>query len=314
MKRLIIVLFLIFIITIILLNCSKKKREWDNPYDPESDNYSSQTIGGGEIVVSTNYIYSTNYINTTNTIITTNVIITTNIIYYSDGVISSDTTWDQDVILNVPIVVLSGATLTINEGVNVKIALSEDEIYLSVYGGLVANSTVKTGISFSYLSGQYGSKYNGIRIYGGASIQMKNGKIDSCIYIMSASQQTNIVSNINFISNKIRRSSTDAVCIWLKNIVIQNSKFIENDGYNALRLIAKDGSIINNGTKIINCDIIGNQQLPLYDIAILSNNYIADNNGYSGVTLSTATPDDSNVPHQYEGAISVISPRNTPNF
>ena len=261
-------ILLLIISGLVIYGCQKEPRDWNNLFDPQD--------GQGGLSAGIN---------------NTNVVITTNIIYYSDGVISTDTVWDRDVVLNTPIIVLNGATLTIQEGIDIQIALPEDDIFLTIYGTLIANSTVRTGIRFIYLNGLKSSQQKGIRIYNNASILIKNCKINSDINIIGTSTDTNYITNIIFISNRISAATT-AAAIYCKNIIIKNSRFIANNIELAGRMLNYVGSTY---AKVIYSDIIGNNNLALYDIPILSNNYIADNNGYVGVTLSANTPNDSNV-------------------
>ena len=74
------------------------------------------------------------------------------------GVISSDTTWDEDKYIYGDVTVSAGTTLTITPGVTILFAVDRDDLTsgywtdkseLHVYGTLIANGTIANPIYFT---------------------------------------------------------------------------------------------------------------------------------------------------------------------
>jgi len=243
-------ILLFLIIILVFFNCSKIDRDWNNPYDPESDNYKAQPDSTNDSSGSSGQE------DTSGRVI----------------IISNDTTWNGTVIINKPIYVTGTATLTILPGTSI---LFSPETDLHIYGTLKAKGDSANWITFE-------NRVKGIK-HGGllpkSLIELK--------YCIFRKLNFSIVGNVNTIiyatncifkssaRNGIRGSNTEAF--------IKNCDFINNNQLAIENIVSGviDNCYIANNNGATNVTL---------SIVINDTNVIQQYNNVSGITNPRSTP------------------------
>jgi len=221
-------------------------------------------------------------------------------------IIKTNSTWSGSIDVFEKVYILPGVTLTLQSNTTITVYGDGD---LRVYGVLNARAGIQNDINIT------GFTIKPIHVYGAASVNFYGVKLEKItLNVMGAETKVDLV-NCMF-TNAANLMSTNEKFNGIINVT--NCMFIKYTN-NIRKGAVEIGSSV--GTCTINlhaCDFLYNYGSAVSNTSpavtiTLNGCYIRANNKATGVTISTAAPNDSNSPRQYDGVSLVTAPAVTTN-